>query len=80
MSRGPTATQVQEAQDALMNAARKLSEMPEPQEQLLVFKDYWGLEFYAPPQEVQDAVRNIVHGMVAAARAVSPTPQEQEER
>ncbi len=68
---GPTATQVGEAQNALMVAASKLAERPELQAKLISFINYWGLDSYQPDEETIAAVTNIVHGMVASANALS---------
>jgi hypothetical protein len=56
---------------ALETAVTRLAAQPEHQRMLCVFVDHWGLEFYTPPPEVEESVRNIVAGMLACARAVN---------
>ena len=67
-----TATKIAEAQEAMMSAAHKLAERTDLQNDLMVFVNHWGLESYTAPQDVRDAVRNLVHGMVAASRCLNP--------
>lgn len=55
--------------EAMETAVRRLSEAPEFHGDLMRFVDYWGLEFYTPPPEVEETVRNIVAGLLACARA-----------
>lgn len=71
---GPTATQVLEAQEAMMGAARKLSTMPELEAKLMCFINYWGvLDAYQPDEETMTTVTHIVHGMLAAANCLRET-------
>lgn len=71
----PTGAQIQEVQDALMSAARKLSESPDLLAKLSIFRDHWGLDAYHPPEDVCDTVRNIVSGLVASANALNQPEQ-----
>lgn len=57
-------------QSALETAARRLAAAPEHCRQLQVFVDYWGLDSYSPPPEVDETVRNAIAGLLACARAI----------
>ncbi len=74
MAEPGTASAIQEANDAMIRAAQRLSEMPDLQRDLTQFYHMWGLDGYTPPQIVVDTVRNLVGGMLAASLACG-TPE-----
>ena len=57
--------------DALEVAVQRLADDQEHQRKLRVFVDFWGLENYTPPDDVEASVRNIILGVLACAAALS---------
>lgn len=64
---------VREAEGWPAEAVRKLRAEPEIGRRLAVFVDYWGLDAYTPPPDVERNVRDIVSAFLAK---VHPAPPE----
>ncbi|MFN3646273.1 MAG: hypothetical protein ACK4S2_07125 [Gemmobacter sp.] len=57
--------------DAIETAVQRLAGDTEHQRLLRVFVDHFGMDSYTPPPQVEESVRNIVHGLLACAAALN---------
>lgn len=54
----------------ISKGARALSDQPDLENALGVFVDFWGLDCYTPPEEVERTVRDLVQAFLLDARAL----------
>lgn len=61
---------------AIRDAAERLREDQDMRRKLLTFVDYWGLDAYTPPDDVEANVRDLVLAFLYVSRASEPTDGE----